>query len=283
MPDLDAVAEVGQSVAEVLRPALPHPDRQVAGGEAVGIALGAQPEHHLARDEQREVELAEQRGSPSAGGQDQAIGGHRTLGRLDRDRRLQVVQVGGRPASDGGVEAQFGARAGSELELGGNAALNVERAGALLKQADQVVVRGHHREAAADLSGGQRLVGDAVPAGAGERAGHEQAVVLADHQRAGGAQQLAARGRAELVPEFVGALHERHVGGVFVVGLADDAGVAVGGAEVVGRAELVEADHAEAAPGEHPGGGGTHRAKSDDGCVVVRHGWSLVGARGALD
>ena len=207
--DFDAVAEVGQAVAEVLAAALPHPDRQVAGLEAVGVAFGAQPEHHLAGDEQRQRELAQQRGGPSAGGEDQAVGGNCAVGGLDFDGGFEVVEVGGRPAFDWGVEAELRAVAGGELELGANAAFDVERAGAVLEEADQRLARGHHGEAAANFGGAERLVGDVVFAGAGERAGDEQAVGFADHQRAGPAEQLAVGRGGEFAPQFVGALDQR--------------------------------------------------------------------------
>ena len=69
-------------------------------------------------------------------------------------------------------------------------------------------------------------------------------------------------------PELIGALHDRDVGRIFVIGLADDAGLSVRGAEGVGRREAIEADHAAAAAGQMVGRGAPHGAEADN-CHVV--------------
>ncbi len=81
----------------------------------------------------------------------------------------------------------------------------------------------------------------------------------------------------EVFPELVGAAEEGDVVGVFVVGEADHAGLAVGGAARVGDVELFEAEDALAATGEVEGGGGTHRAEAEDDGVVVAGHWGIVG------
>src|SRR5689334_14643980 len=68
----------------------------------------------------------------------------------------------------------------------------------------------------------------------------------------------------QLLPEFERALDERDVIRVLVIGRADHAGEAVGGAFVVRDGELLQAQYAHAAPGKVVTGGGTHPADADD-------------------
>src|SRR6185503_19062247 len=111
------------------------------------------------------------------------------------------------------------------------------------------------REPAADLVGGQDLVGDAVLDGAPARAREEHSVLRPGHEAARPSQEPPAGFLLELSPALVGAAEQRNVAGMLEVGLADDPAASMRGAERVGRREAVEAEHAPAAAGELPGRG----------------------------
>jgi hypothetical protein len=66
----------------------------------------------------------------------------------------------------------------------------------------------------------------------------------------------------QLMPEVVSALNERDVIGMFVIGLTDDARIAVRGAVVVGGTETFEPEDALAARGKMIGGGAAHASES---------------------
>jgi hypothetical protein len=73
----------------------------------------------------------------------------------------------------------------------------------------------------------------------------------------------------DLTPQLVGAPEEQHVGGIFVVGQADDARMPVRGTHGVRNTEAFQTKHPPAPPGEIVGGGATHPPHTDDDCVVA--------------
>jgi hypothetical protein len=91
-----------------------------------------------------------------------------------------------------------------------------------------------------------------------------------EDEAAGGGHQRLAGARLELAPDGVRALHEGHVLVAFADGQPRDARVAVRGALVVRRRELVDAQHARAALRELVERGGTEGAEADDDDVVMR-------------
>ena len=124
-------------------------------------------------------------------------------------------------------------------------------------------------------------MGDVVLFGGGEGAGDEFVVSGGEIEAAGDVEEGLFGFVFEVFPEFVGAAEEGDVVGVFVVGEADEAGLAVGGAEGVGDVELFEAEDGEFTFGEVEGGGGAHGAEAEDDRVVVAgHERGLWGWRG---
>src|SRR5215207_3492625 len=82
-------------------------------------------------------------------------------------------------------------------------------------------------------------------------------------------QELLAGLALDLTPQLVGAPEEQHVGGVLVVGQADDARVPVRGTHRVRDAEPLQAKHPPTPPGEIVGGGAAHPPHADDDSVVA--------------
>ena len=76
------------------------------------------------------------------------------------------------------------------------------------------------------------------------------------------------------MPEPVAFEQQRHVVGMLEIGLANDAGVAVGAAAVVRRVEAVDADGPHAAAGQLVESGAADAASAEDDGVVSGH-WSL--------
>ena len=97
------------------------------------------------------------------------------------------------------------------IELPLHARLDVEEPRPMLEHADERIAHADDREAAADFGRVEHLVRDAVPLRRYPRARHEVAVLGADHERAGPAQQGPLHGRRQLIPQLERALHERHV------------------------------------------------------------------------
>ena len=82
-------------------------------------------------------------------------------------------------------------------------------------------------------------------------------------------EQPLAADALDLLPQLVGALEQHDVGGVLVVGQADDARVAVRRTLVVRDVELLDAQHALPALGQLVAGGAAHPAHADDDGVIV--------------
>ena len=160
---------------------------------------------------------------------------------------------------------------GSELQLRLNTLSDWHQCGAMLEQTDHRLLRRHRREPLANLGSGQRLVRDAMLPRAGQRARHEQPIGLADHQRAGLAQQRLIGRHAQLAPQLIGPLHQRDIRRVFVVGLANHPRFTVRRAEVVRRPELVKPNHRDPAARQMPGRRRPHRPKPNNRRVVVGH------------
>ena len=76
--------------------------------------------------------------------------------------------------------------------------------------------------------------------------------------------QAAASHRFNLLPDLIGAQHQRHKYLAFTDRLARDASIAVRGALIVRRREAVDADATRAQLGSLIQRGAAHRAQADD-------------------
>ena len=99
-------------------------------------------------------------------------------------------------------------------------------------------------------------------------AGDQLAVGPADAQARAFGQQRPALALFQVVPALVGPQHERDVIGMFVVGFADDARVAVRTALVVAERELLQAEYAPAAPRQLERRRRPHAADAENDHVV---------------
>ena len=141
-------------------------------------------------------------------------------------------------------------------------------AGFGLEERDVTRVRGEVREAQPDLVLVEHVVGE-IPLLTGPQAAcHGQAVRGSDEQAAGHAVDVSTAVCGELVPQFVCAQEQRHIGRILEVGLADDAGAAVAGSSVVCGRELLQPQHALPAGGEMVGRGAAHAAQPDHDDVI---------------
>ncbi len=145
-----------------------------------------------------------------------------------------------------------------------DAALWSEPSGLDVEEPAPAVVDREERIAAAKLGVVEQLVGEAMRAGALERAADELAVGPSEEEAAGLREECLAGFALELAPEIPGAAEERDVVGVLVVREPDDAREAARRAERVAARELLEAEHARAAPREVICGRAPVRAEADD-------------------
>ena len=99
--------------------------------------------------------------------------------------------------------------------------------------------------------------------GRGTNAGDHQAIGSADAQAGTSGQQVDALPLFQIVPALEGAADERNIVGMLVVGLADDARVAVRAAAIVAERELLQGEHALASTGQLEGRRRTHAADAD--------------------
>ena len=100
------------------------------------------------------------------------------------------------------------------------------------------------------------------------RSRHHEVVRSTGDEHTAEVDDLAAVFSVELIPVFVGSLQQGHVVRMLEIGLADDAGFAVGTAAIMGEEILLQAQDALTAPGEMPGRGRAHAAEADDNGIV---------------
>src|SRR5215213_7424406 len=120
-----------------------------------------------------------------------------------------------------------------------------------------------------ELRACHHLVREVVELAGFPRALEDPTVLGSGIDGARGVQELLACLYLNLTPQLVGAPEEQHVGGVLVVGQADDARVPVPGAHRVRDAEPLQAKHPPAPPCEVVGGGAAHPPHADDDSVVA--------------
>src|SRR5215207_2240951 len=120
-----------------------------------------------------------------------------------------------------------------------------------------------------ELSAGQYLVREVVELAGLPRALEDPGFLGAGIYGARDVQELLARLVLDLTPQLVGAPEEQHVGGVFVVGQADDARVPMGRAHRMRYSEPLQAEHPPASLLKVVGGGATHPPYADDDGVVA--------------
>ena len=94
-----------------------------------------------------------------------------------------------------------------------------------------------------ELRARQYLVREVVELAGLPRALEDPGILRSGIYGARDVQELLAGFALDLTPQLVGAPEEQHVGGVLVVGQADDARVPVGGTHRVGDAEPLQAKH----------------------------------------
>ena len=112
-------------------------------------------------------------------------------------------------------------------ELSTHARFREKHSGAVLVQRGPARARLVRREASIEPSRIEDLVLDAVRARALEGAREQRTALGTNHDASGLHEQGGVRVALQLVPQLVGATHERHIERMLVVGLADDAGAAV--------------------------------------------------------
>ena len=124
-------------------------------------------------------------------------------------------------------------------------------------------------EALAEFAAGQHLVGQVVFDARLQRAFEDPTIGRAASIEPVDMKSCSPVRRSISLPQLVGAAQQHHVGGMLVVGQADDACVAVGRAHIVRDVEPLDAQHAFAALGELIAGRAAHAADADDDGVVV--------------
>jgi len=211
----------------------------------------------LACDDEVEVQIGEEAGAPGAAAEEDFSGLVGVEGRGDRvgpkvDMKNGLV----------GVEGCAGLQ-GEAREVG-DGLFAEDEAGLGFVDGGEVVGDGEERVLVGQIGAGDGGVGEVVLAGGLERAVDDVTGGRAHVDTAGAIEDFLAGFGFELVPEFIGAAEEGDVIGVFVVGEADHAGVAVRAAQGVDEGELFEAQDADAAAGELPAGGCAHGADADD-------------------
>src|SRR5688572_1715637 len=116
---------------------------------------------------------------------------------------------------------------------------------------------------------GQQLICKTVLPGTSKRSCDECSIFGTDHQSARHVKKLRSGLLAELRPQVVCALKERHVHRMLEVHLADDATVAVRGSIAMTGRPSFQAKHAPTTQSKMRCGCTSHRAKSGDDHIVV--------------
>ena len=174
-----------------------------------------------------------------------------------------------RPVEHPFVRMDLGAGGHRQAGMGDDRALRQHEATVRLEHGGKIVRQAITGKAGIDLSAGQNVVRQAMLAAGFARAQEDVAVGGAGVQRPGGDEQLLAGGLRRLAPQFEGALEQRHIGRVLVIGEADDARDAVRGALCMGDVEAFEPEHPFAAAGQLPARRRAHAADPDHDHVVA--------------
>src|SRR5581483_9065577 len=169
-------------------------------GEGVPPVARLEPEEHVALDPEMRREVGDEVRHPRAGGEHET----RCAIRAARRRDAHAVAVA-RPLAHRLVEAQLGTEALGEREVRLDAALWSEPSGLDVEEPAPAVVDREQRIAAAKLGVVEQLVGEAMRAGALERAADELAVGPSEEEAAGLREECLAGFALELAPEIPGA------------------------------------------------------------------------------
>jgi hypothetical protein len=168
----------------------------------------------------------------------------------------------GAPLGDWLVEVKVGALTDSELKVGMDGGFGQQVTGGGLVDGDIVRTGMKGGEAAAQFGGVQQLMWKLMPGCAEQGAFDDAASGVTEHEASGCVEKGFAGVVLQLMPKMVGALYERDVIWMFVIGLANDARMAVGGAVVVSGTKTFEPKNAFAAGGKMIGGGAAHASES---------------------
>ena len=233
-----------------------EPDGEAAEAEPIGF-FGPDPTEDLAGDFEVDAELSDDFAGPSAGGEDEVIGVVGVARGADGHAGGSAL-----PGEDGFLAVKLGAFAEGEFAMGGDGEFRTEKAGVGVEDADVIFGELELGEALGQLSVGKLFVGELMLGHCLEGTGDDFAFGFAHVKPAGDVHEFLLGFGFELVPEEVGLAEEGNVVGVFEVGEADDAGVAVGGAFAMRDVELLEAQDAFAACSKMVAGGGAHGARA---------------------
>ncbi len=175
----------------------------------------------------------------------------------------------------------LGACGHRECCVGDDGALRQHEAAIRLEQRHEIIGQAVAGMAGVHLPPGQHFMRQPMLAAGFQRAAEDVAVRRAAVQRSGGDQQRLAGRLRRFPPQFVGPAQQGHIGRALVIGEADDARHTVRRALRMGDVEAFQPEHALAAAGELPAGGGAHAAASDDDHVIAvaaRHAFSPASA-----
>src|SRR5436190_12169244 len=92
------------------------------------------------------------------------------------------------------------------------------------------------------------------------RTAHDGAVGPTEHKAAGFEEEARAGFLFELFPKDISMLNQRHVGGTFEIGFADDSRLPMRGAEIVRRSKTLQSQNPQASISEVEGSGAAHGA-----------------------
>jgi hypothetical protein len=121
----------------------------------------------------------------------------------------------------------FGAAGDCRIDITYNAAFWGKKPALFLVEGQNVLGQAVAGEASVQFEAGEHLVVDTHLDDRAKRAFEDPGVGGAGVDRADFVEQVFAAGAFDLFPELVGAAQQQDIGGVFVVGEADDACVAV--------------------------------------------------------
>ncbi len=154
-----------------------------------------------------------------------------------------------------------------------NAILHVQKTRRALQYADVFLAETKGGESLTQLRGRKRLHRQMMLRGGGADTGDHGAVGTTNRQAWTFAEQMNALALFEIVPALEGAADQGDVIGMFVVGFADDARVAVRAAAIVAESELLQSEDAPAAPRQLAGRRRSHAADAHHDCVkdTLRH------------
>jgi hypothetical protein len=222
--------------------------------------------HYLPHDRQRHAEILHQFRGPGPDRNDQPVRSIPPRFRFDFD-----TPIIGRPTNHSLTGFEHGSQLTRPIEKSLDTLFHEQIPGLRFQDADEFFPHSERRETSLNLGRAKCLDRQVVNPCRVLHTSDQFPVFPSDGQTGMILKEVAAGLTFQSAPEIERASAQRHIGRMFVIGGADDAGVPVRRTAVVNQRKLFEPQHTLTAAGQFADGGGTHAAQPENDGVEICH------------